>query len=59
LEAFICQAFKGEAIVYYCEPLITQKMEASGLPERGKLMRKKDFHTFLPFGYYFWNIKFF
>jgi hypothetical protein len=31
-EAFICKALKGEAIVYYCEPLITQQMEASGSP---------------------------
>jgi len=32
LEAFICKALKGEAIVSYCEPLITQQMKASGLP---------------------------
>ena len=32
LEAFICKALKGEAIVYYCEPLITQQMEASSSP---------------------------
>jgi hypothetical protein len=32
-EAFICKAFKGEAIVYYASFLITQQMEASGLPE--------------------------
>jgi hypothetical protein len=25
-------AFKGEAIVHYCEPLITQQMEASDSP---------------------------
>ncbi len=25
-------ALKGEAIVYYCESLITQQMEASGSP---------------------------
>ncbi len=31
LEAFICKALKGEAIVCYCEPLITQQMDASGL----------------------------
>jgi hypothetical protein len=31
-EAFICKAFKGAAIVCYCKPLITQQMEASGLP---------------------------
>jgi hypothetical protein len=33
LEAFICKALKGEAIVYYAEPLITQQMKASGSPE--------------------------
>jgi hypothetical protein len=33
LEAFICKALKGEAIVHYCEPLITQQMEASSSPE--------------------------
>jgi len=32
-EAFICNALKGEAIVDYAEPLITQQMEASGSPE--------------------------
>ncbi len=26
-------ALKGEAIVHYAEPLITQRMEASGSPE--------------------------
>ncbi len=26
------QALKGEAIVNYCEPLITQQMKASGSP---------------------------
>jgi hypothetical protein len=31
-EAFICKALKGEVIVNYYEPLITQQMEASGLP---------------------------
>jgi len=31
LEAFICKALQGEAIVSYCEPLITQHMKASGL----------------------------
>jgi hypothetical protein len=29
-EAFIGKALKGEAIVYYAEPLITQHMKASG-----------------------------
>ncbi|MGD8612785.1 MAG: hypothetical protein PVJ44_06765 [Desulfobacterales bacterium] len=32
LEDFICKAFKGEAIVNYCSPLITQQMTASALP---------------------------
>ena len=31
-EAFICKAFKGDVVVYYFEPLITQQMEASGSP---------------------------
>ena len=39
MEAFICKALKGEAIVCYCEPLITQQMEASNsyiyLPWKG------------------------
>ena len=29
-EAFICKTLKGEAIVNYAEPLITQQMKASG-----------------------------
>jgi len=29
LDAFICKALKGEAIVCYCESLITQQMKAS------------------------------
>jgi len=33
LEAFICKAFKGEAIVCYCEPLITLQIKVSGLPD--------------------------
>jgi hypothetical protein len=32
LEAFICKALKGEAIVNYASSLITQQMEASGSP---------------------------
>jgi hypothetical protein len=32
-EAFICKAFKAEAIVNYASALITQQMEASGSPE--------------------------
>jgi hypothetical protein len=31
-ETFICEALKGDAIVHYCEPLITKQMEASGSP---------------------------
>jgi len=31
-EAFICKALKGEAIVAYANPLITQQMKASGSP---------------------------
>ena len=31
-EAFICKALKGDVIVYYYKPLITQQMEASGSP---------------------------
>jgi len=27
-----CDASKGEAIVNYCEPLVTRHMEASGSP---------------------------
>jgi len=36
-EVFICKALKGEAIVNYCEPLITQQMKASGSPFRVKI----------------------
>ncbi len=32
-EAFISKALKGEAIVHYAEPLITQQMKASSSPE--------------------------
>jgi hypothetical protein len=32
-EAFICKAFKGEAIVNYASALITQQMGASGSPK--------------------------
>jgi hypothetical protein len=32
-EAFIGKALKGEAIVLYANPLITQQMKASGSPE--------------------------
>jgi len=40
-EAFICKAFKGEAIVDYCKPLITQQMKASDLPFGLKKDEKK------------------
>ncbi len=29
----MCKASKGEAMVNYCEPLVTKQMEASGSPE--------------------------
>ena len=32
-EAFICNALKGEVVVFYFEPLITKQMKASGSPE--------------------------
>ena len=32
-EAFICKALKGEVVVCYFEPLITQQMKASGSPD--------------------------
>ena len=32
-EAFICKALKGEVVVFYFEPLITQQMKVSGSPE--------------------------
>ena len=38
-EAFICKALKGEVVVCYFEPLITQQMKASGSPEGWKLRR--------------------
>ena len=41
-EAFICKALQGEAIENYASLLITQQMEASGLPVGWKLMRKID-----------------
>ena len=41
-EVFICKALKGEAIVCYCEPLITQQMKASGSPFRVKIDEKKE-----------------
>ena len=45
LEASIGKALKGEVVVYYYEPLITQHMGASGSPSGWKEMRnKKDYH---------------
>ena len=35
-EAFICKALKGETIVDYVSPLITQQLEASGSPHCSK-----------------------
>ena len=32
-KAFICEAFKGTAVVDYCKPLITMQMGASHSPE--------------------------
>ena len=40
-EAFICKASKGEGVVCYFEPLVTQHMKASGSPSGWNLMRKK------------------
>ena len=41
LEAFIFKAFKGEAIVNYCEPLITQLEDpATRGDERSQLARR-------------------
>ena len=31
-EEFICEAFKGAAVVGYCKPMITMQMDASDLP---------------------------
>jgi hypothetical protein len=33
---FICKAFKGAAVVFYCKPLITQQMGISGSALRGE-----------------------
>ena len=44
LEAFICKALKGEAIVCYSEPLITKQIKASGSPFWVKIDRKKEQH---------------
>jgi hypothetical protein len=40
-DALICQAFRGEAEVFYCEPLITQQMGASGSAQRVKIFQPK------------------
>lgn len=44
LEVSICKASKGEDVICYFEPLITQHMGASGLTVGWKLLRKKDLH---------------
>ena len=49
-EAFICKALKGEAIVCYCKPLITQQMKASGSPVRVNIDEKKDHHPIYHLG---------
>jgi hypothetical protein len=51
LEAFICKALKGEAIVYYCEPLITPQMKASGSPFLVKIDEKKIVSSAILSGY--------
>ncbi len=50
-EAFIGKASKGEDVVFYFEPLVTQLMEASGSPSGWNLMRKKDDNPYLLFGW--------
>ena len=49
-EAFICKALKGEAIVCFCEPLITQQMKASGSPFGVKIDEKKEHHPIYHLG---------
>ena len=39
LEAFICKALQGEAIVIYASLWITQQMEASGSPNGWELIK--------------------
>lgn len=39
---FQIQGIKGEAVVLYCEPLITQEMRCHRLSRRVKNMAKKD-----------------
>ena len=48
-EAFICKALKGEAIVYYAEPLITQPYESLRLARRVKINEIKS--TIILFAY--------
>jgi hypothetical protein len=48
-EAFIFKALKGEAIVCYCEPLITSQMKASGTPVVVKIGEKKGTSSDLSF----------
>jgi len=43
-------ALKGEAIVCYCEPLITQQMKASDSPFGVKIDEKKRTSSHIPFG---------
>jgi hypothetical protein len=40
-DALICKAFRGEAVVFYCKPLITQQMGVSGSAQRGKIFQLK------------------
>ena len=48
-EVFSCKALKGEAMCY-CEPLITQQMEASDSSSGWKLIKKTSFYMSIPFG---------
>jgi hypothetical protein len=38
-DAFICKAFKGAAVVFYCKPLITQQRNASASALRVKIFQ--------------------
>ncbi len=41
-DAFICKAFRGTAVVFfYCKPLITPQMGASGSAQRVKIFQLK------------------
>ena len=46
----MCKTLKGEAIVCYREPLITQQMKASGLPFGVKIDEKKSDHPIYHLG---------